>query len=83
VSAFHWAWEWATEGCDGDAEVADTTARLALHVGPHNLMRNEDVWTRCPQDAVLASAYPLALWLAGFVVVAPSLGAVTGRRHAI
>ncbi|RCN56654.1 hypothetical protein [Acidiferrobacter thiooxydans] len=64
MSAFHWTWEWATEGCDGDAEVADTTARLALHVGPHNLMRNEDVWTRCPQDAVLASAYPLALWLA-------------------
>ena len=43
---------------------ASARARLALHVGPHNLMRHEDAWSRDPQEAILASAYPLALWFA-------------------
>ena len=64
MNAFRWTWEWASATHDEGPEVADTIARLALHVGPHNLMRNEDVWSRDPQEAMLASAYPLASWFA-------------------
>ena len=64
VSTFRWTWEWAVSAYDEEPEVADTIARLGLYVGPHNLMRNEDVWSRDPQEAILAAAYPLALWFA-------------------
>lgn len=64
VNTFRWTWEWAASEYDEGPEVADTVARLALHVGSHNLMRNEDAWSRDPQEAILASAYPLALWFA-------------------
>lgn len=64
MNAFRWTWEWVASAHDEGPEITDTIARLALHVGPHNLMRNEDAWSRDPQEVILASAYPLASWFA-------------------
>jgi len=44
--------------------IRDTSGQLAIHLDNTCLTRNVDVWSSTVRDAVLVSAYPLALWLA-------------------
>lgn len=55
--------EWMSTGVD-EPFLGETTGWLVLKVGEHVLTRHVDVWSRTVRDAVLVSAYPLALWLA-------------------
>lgn len=63
MTNFKFAHDWLAAGNDAP-EYCQTTAMLALHIGDVNLMQNEDVWSRTIRESVLASAYPLAMWLA-------------------
>lgn len=55
--------EWMSTSVD-EPFLGETTGWLVLKVGEHVLTRHVDVWSRTVRDAVLMSAYPLALWLA-------------------
>ncbi len=63
MTNFKFICDWLVAGRDA-AEYRQTMAFLQLHVGNVNLMRNEDIWSKTIREPVLASAYPLALWLA-------------------
>ncbi len=64
LSAVRFDVAWVPTAQARGAEIAYTAAQLRLHVGPHNLTANQNVWSDAVHDAVLVSAYPLALWLA-------------------
>ena len=59
---FDLAWVPMADAKSG-TEIAHTAVRLGFHVGPDNLTRHQNVWSDAVGDAVLVSAYPLALWL--------------------
>jgi len=54
--------EWLT-ATDEAPEFALSIGRLEIRIGDTVLTRHEDTWTGSVADAVLVSAYPLALWL--------------------
>lgn len=54
---------WLASGNDAP-EIKHTMAMLTIRVGEVDLMRNEDIWSQTIRDAVLVSAYPLAMWFA-------------------
>ncbi len=56
--------KWMAAGNDVVHEFYHTMGLIALRVGNFQLMRNEDIWSETIRNEVLASAYPLALWLA-------------------
>ena len=64
LSAVRFDLAWVPTADAHGAEIAHTAARLSLYVGPDNLTRHQNAWSDAVHDAVLVSAYPLALWLA-------------------
>ena len=55
--------DWLASGNDAP-EYRNTMAMLELCVGDTKLTQHEDIWSQTIRDAVLVSAYPLALWIA-------------------
>lgn len=55
--------EWVSMA-DAEPCLSESSGWLELKVGEHCLTRHLDAWSRTVRDAVLVSAYPLALWLA-------------------
>ncbi|OYY75473.1 MAG: hypothetical protein B7Y40_00690 [Gammaproteobacteria bacterium 28-57-27] len=55
--------DWLSSG-SVDPVLRDTSAQLSIHLDEICLTRHEDVWSKTVRDAVLVSAYPLALWFA-------------------
>ncbi|MHB9098708.1 MAG: ImmA/IrrE family metallo-endopeptidase [Syntrophales bacterium] len=62
MTKLKFSYDWLVAGNDAP-EYNQTTAMLALHVGNVNLMKNHDIWSKTIRETVLASAYPLAMWL--------------------
>lgn len=55
--------DWLTSG-DDTPNIRQTMGMFELKVGDISLTRNEDIWSQTVRDSVLASAYPLAVWIA-------------------
>lgn len=61
--SFQFKLDWLDSGNDAP-EYKKTMAMLELSINGTKLTQHEDIWSQSIRDAVLVSAYPLAMWLA-------------------